>query len=345
MKIDYQKLLEWLNKNKITFIIDFDISKRSWLKAGGKIKTFITPSTIDEIKNIVDFFKKENFPFNILGNISNTIIRDGTISTPIINLSKLNKIEKISNNNYLDINVGAGVVIPRFANFVMNQEYSGTEALLGIPGSIGGGVFMNASCYGDGLTNYIAQIHSIDLNGKIIERNKKDCQFKWRESIFQKNKEIIVGANFKFPISKRSNNNLIQIRKEKIKLHRNKIQENDYPNLGSLFATKDLYSDIKFTSFKLFFLFLYYKFILVLISNNFFKTSDTVTFRKKINKFYRKSLKLDENNYFTLSDKTINCLINKGSPESQNAIDLVNNLKRIVGKKVRLENIIFDNIK
>ena len=74
MKIDYQKLLEWLNKNKITFIVDFDISKRSWLKAGGKIKTFITPSTIDQIKLIVDFFKKENFPFDTLGNISNTII-------------------------------------------------------------------------------------------------------------------------------------------------------------------------------------------------------------------------------------------------------------------------------
>ena len=67
-------------------------------------------------------------------------------------------------------------------------------------------------------------------------------------------------------------------------------------------------------------------------------------FRKKINLFYRKILNINENCDFSLSDKTINCLINKGTQNSQNAIKLVRHLHKTFKKKIRLENIILDNI-
>ena len=83
-------LLEiWLSENKIKFIKDFNIKYKSWLKAGGVVKTFITPNNETDCIKLIKFFHENKFAFYVLGNISNIIIRDGKIITPIINLHKL----------------------------------------------------------------------------------------------------------------------------------------------------------------------------------------------------------------------------------------------------------------
>lgn len=344
MKINHQIVLKWLNENKIEYIENFDISKRSWLKAGGIIKIYITPKKSNEIEKLVNFFKRIRSKFYILGNISNTIVRDGVILTPIINLSKLDSIEKKNYKNSLYVKVDAGVSIPRFANFIMKQSYSGTEALIGIPGSIGGGIFMNASCYKDELTKFINKIYSINYQGEIISRSKSQAEFNWRNSVYQRNNELILGADFLFPLENFKNAEDIKKKSEKIKLHRKKIQENDNPNLGSLFATKNLYSDIKFISTRYLLLYLYHKLFLILINNNLLKKIDILSFRRKVNIIYKKSFDLDKNQEFSLSDKTINCLINKGSQNSKNAIQVAKHLEKIFKNKIRLENVILENI-
>tara|TARA_A100001015_G_scaffold45173_1_gene49770 strand:+ start:1449 stop:2486 length:1038 start_codon:yes stop_codon:yes gene_type:complete len=345
MSIDNEKISQWLNKNDIDYINDFNISIRSWLKAGGVIKTYITPKNEQEIIKIINFFNEEKQEYETLGNLSNVIIRDGCILTPIINLTKLSKISQKPHLDKLEINVDAGVSIPRFANYIMKQEYSGTESLIGIPGSIGGGIYMNASCYGSELTEFLVSIKSINSNGEVIIRDKKQAKFDWRKSIYHENQEIITSAVFRFPFSLKKDINIIKSKKEKIQFHRKKIQESDYPNLGSLFATKDLYSDIKFVSIKFFFLYLFNKFVLILINNKIYNKIDILSFRKKINNIYRKNFQINSNHSFSLSDKTINCLINKGSQKAQDAIKTVYTIKKIVGRKVKLENIILDKIK
>jgi len=223
MKIDNQRVNKWLSENKIDYINNFDTSKRSWLKAGGIIKTYITTKSLIEIEKVIKFFRSENINFYILGNISNTIVRDGIIFTPIINLNKFDFIEEIENENNLYVKVGAGMSIPRFANFIMKKSYSGTEGLLGIPGSIGGGIFMNASCYGDELTEFVNKVSSIDREGKTIIREKKEADFNWRDSIYQKKNETIVSVEFLFPKKNYKSLDEIKSKSEKIKLHRKKI--------------------------------------------------------------------------------------------------------------------------
>ena len=71
----------------------------------------------------------------------------------------------------------------------MKKSYSGTEGLLGIPGSIGGGIFMNASCYGDELTKFVTKIKSINSEGEVFTRNKNEAKFNWRDSLYQYNNE------------------------------------------------------------------------------------------------------------------------------------------------------------
>ena len=148
MITESEKISKWLIENKIAYINDFNISIRSWLKAGGIIRTYITPKDEQETIKVVNFLNSEKYDYKILGNLSNIIIRDGLIFTPILNLSKLNQINQKIYSDKLELKVDAGVSIPRFANYIIKQEYSGTESLQGIPGSIGGGIYMNASCYG-----------------------------------------------------------------------------------------------------------------------------------------------------------------------------------------------------
>ena len=345
MITESEKISKWLIENKIAYINDFNISIRSWLKAGGIIRTYITPKDEQETIKVVNFLNSEKYDYKILGNLSNIIIRDGVIFTPILNLSKLNQINQKLDKNKLELKVDAGVSIPRFANYVMKQKYSGTESLLGIPGSVGGGIYMNASCYGSGLTDYLASIKSINAKGEIIVRDKKDAKLEWRKSIYHENEDIIISAIFQFPTSQKKNIDIIKSKSEKIKFHRKKIQESDRPNLGSLFATKNLYSDIKFKSVKLFILYIFFKLMQIMINNKIYKKIDLLTFRKKINKVYRKCFQIDTDNYFSLSDKTINCLINNGSQKANDAIKTVYLIKKIVGEKIKLENIILDKIK
>ena len=86
-------LLErWLSENKIKFLKDFNIKYKSWLKAGGIVKNFITPNNEMDCIKLIKFFRENKFAFYVLGNISNIIIRDGEIHTPIINLYRLSDI-------------------------------------------------------------------------------------------------------------------------------------------------------------------------------------------------------------------------------------------------------------
>ena len=82
----------WLSENKIKVFKDFNIKYKSWLKAGGVVKNFITPNNEVDCIKLIKFFYENKFEFYVLGNISNTLIRDGEIHTPIINLYKLSGI-------------------------------------------------------------------------------------------------------------------------------------------------------------------------------------------------------------------------------------------------------------
>ena len=334
---------KWLKQSKVDFIENFDVSKRSWLKAGGIIKLFITPSNIEQIKKIIHYFKTNQINFYVLGNISNTIIRNGIIKTPIINLRKMSKIALKQNTQGLEFFAEAGVSIPRLSFWIAKNGFKGSEGLVGIPGSLGGGIYMNASSYNNKVTKFINHVTFIDKLGNIIKLKKNELKLEWRKSIFHNKNYIILGASFCIPNENRSDKKETLLDIDKVKSHRYNFQENEYPNLGSLFATKNIYSDLKYLSFKFFFLYLFFKINLILINNKVIK-KNIHEFRRKINFEYLKDLNLDQFKEFSLSDKTINCLINKGTSDSTEAINLVNFFNLRIKKKVKLENIILDKI-
>ena len=341
--LDKENLENFLIKDNIKFTRNFELSKKSWIKSGGLIDILIKPKDIYQIKTILKFFKKNNINHCVIGNLSNTIIRDGLIITPFINLGLINKIKKLKNKKGLHIFVGAGVSIPVFSKFIMNQSYSGTEGLFGIPGSVGGGIYMNSSSFGDSLTNQIHKIICIDSNQNLKIIKKKDINFTWRFSDFQKNGYLIVGAYFFFSQNNLKPKKIIDNKFYRLLDLRRKFQEKDLPNLGSLFATKNLYSDLKFVSPIFFLLFIFNKILNVIFFRKFLKKY-IPTIRNFISKLYIKNLGLDKYKEFSLSNKTINCLVNKGAIESFDGINLIKDFQKKTKYKVKLENIILDKI-
>jgi len=337
-------LLEiWLSENKIKFLKDFNIKYKSWLKAGGIVKNFITPNNETDCIKLIKFFHENKFAFYVLGNISNIIIRDGIINTPIINLHKLSDIFEKRTHKEFRLKVNAGISIPKFSKYLINKGITGYEGLVGIPGSLGGGIVMNISSYGSCISDYLVSVEYIDENGELFSLNKSEINFGFRKSLFQDKKCLILNINFLFPLKNLVGTEKTTKRSKKVIEHRSNFQENALPNLGSMFATYDLYKDLKKKNFLFYTTYIIYKILSFLVYK--FSRRNFFVFRKLFVTIYSRLLKLDSSSNFFVSDKTINCLVNRGSSKGNDAIKFVKHMKKEVGNCSNLENIILDRIK
>lgn len=342
MTSKYDFIYPWLNENKIKNSKNYAVSSKSWLKAGGVIKNFITPENIDDCVKVLKFFKQNNIKSYTLGNISNIIIRDGNIFTPIINLHNLSDINENKINDELLLKVNAGTSMSKFSKFVTNKGFTGCEGLVGIPGSVGGGIVMNAGSYGSCISDFLISVECLDINGDFKTFKKNELNLSFRKSIFQTNNFLILNANFiihkNINIGKKKTSSIM----EKIIFLRSNTQEKILPNLGSIFSTKDLYKDLKNKNIFFYLCYYLYKISSFLIYK--FSNKNLFNFRKLAVKFYVFLLNLDTSKGFSLSDKTINSLVNNGSLKADDAIELIKDMKLKIGNCAELENIILDDI-
>ena len=337
-----KKLQEWLTTSKIEYKKDIQIKFNSWIKAGGVIKTYITPKNIKECANLLKYLKNENINFYVLGNQSNTIIRDGFIFTPIINLKNINNFNFFDKKNGLKIEVGSGISIPRFSKSLSKKGYTGTEGLLGIPGSIGGGICMNSSSYESYLSKYLVNVNLMDVEGNIFNLKKEELEFGWRKSLVKEEKLIILNCEFYFPKVNYIGENKTKEISLNIMNHRKLFQENNLPNLGSIFATKNIYKDLSKLSFTFLILYYFYKIGSVFYFN--FNTKKVSRFRSFIILIYLKLLGLEKFYNFSSSSKTLNCLVNNGTTSTSNGINFLKKFNEKTGKYLKIENIILDDI-
>ena len=332
-----------LFENKIKYFKNFNIKSKSWLKAGGVVDNFITPDNEIDCVKLIKFFYENKFEFYVLGNISNIIIRDGAIVTPIINLYKLSSIFENKTDEGFKLKVNAGASITKFSKYLTNKGITGCEGLVGIPGTLGGSIVMNASSYSSCISDYLVSVEYIDENGELLTLNKSEINFGFRKSLFQDKKCLILNINFLFPLKNLVGTEKTTKRSKKVIEHRSNFQENALPNLGSMFATYDLYKDLKKKNFLFYITYIIYKILSFLVYK--FSRKNFFAFRKLFVKIYSKLLKLDASSNFFVSDKTINCLVNRGSSKGNDAIKFVKHMKKEVGNCSNLENIILDRIK
>ena len=219
-----------INENLGEFFYDEPMRNHTSFCLGGPAKLLIKPKDEETLIEILREIKKNNYNFYILGNCTNIIVKDKGFDGIIIKLkNKLKDLKKVSDT---EIYAGAGVSLKKVSEFAMENSLTDLEFAHGIPGSLGGGVVMNAGAYDGEMKNVIKSVRLLDENFKVIEVSCQDMNFSYRHSLVQERDLIVLGATFSL-----SPGNKDDIRKkyEEFDKRRADKQPLDLPSAGSTF--------------------------------------------------------------------------------------------------------------
>ncbi len=231
-------MIELLNKiqSKIRskIIIDYDMKKSTWFRAGGNTKAYIIINDIKDLKTIISYTNQ--IKYYIMGAGSNLMIRDQGFDGLILKLGKNFNNIKIKNNNLC---VGAGVLDLNLSKFATKNSIKDFEFFSGIPGTIGGAVKMNAGCYGSQTADNLKRVLAIDNFGKIQYLTVQDLKLQYRTSSLTDD-IIILQAEFEFEYSSKSEiiekNNFIKFKRQNSQPIKEKTSGSTFKNPIGKFA-------------------------------------------------------------------------------------------------------------
>lgn len=198
------------------------------LKVGGISKYVFYPKDVTSLKKALTLFKENNINYKIFGNGSNIIPSDKIYDGVIIKLSSLNNL-KINDEV---IEVEAGYSLMKLAKEVIKLGLSGLEWANGIPGTIGGAVYMNAGAYKQDMSFVLEKITALDENMNIVTLNKDELDFSYRHSRLMEENLICLSATLKL---EKKDISLIEEVVNKRKEKRMETQSLEYPSAGSVF--------------------------------------------------------------------------------------------------------------
>lgn len=204
------------------------LSRYTYTKTGGPADYLAFPTTRQELKDLLVRARKQKMPVTTLGNSSNLIIKDGGIRGLVIMLPEFNKIEV----KQQQITAEAGAAIIAVTKAASQASLTGLEFAAGIPGSVGGAIFMNAGAYGGEIANVVSSIDEILPDGREVQISGSDLHFGYRHSIVQENHGIVVAATFNLEVGQQPQ---IQDKMDELNALRRSKQPLEYPSCGSVF--------------------------------------------------------------------------------------------------------------
>ena len=212
---------------------DVFISKYTTYKVGGLVRAIIYPKNIDSLVLLCKLIKKYNIKHKILGNGSNVLFSDKTYEGVLIKLDEFNKITFYGNK----VVCGAGVSLMKLAREAIKRSLAGLEFAAGIPGTVGGAIYMNAGAYKSDMGYITSSVKVLTPDLKIITLTNSELDFHYRSSFLQKNKDYIcLEATLKLTKGdKAALEEVVKDRKER----RVKSQPLNYPSAGSVFRNPE----------------------------------------------------------------------------------------------------------
>jgi len=303
MKLDDLENIKFSDSSRLNF--DHDLSRLNWFNIKGKTKVFLYANSLKDLSIFLKTFDKREQIF-VLGAGSNTLFDDKTFQGAIIKLGKnFNNISLLKDNLIVS---GSSCFDKKLSDFAMNNNIEGFEFLSCIPGSVGGGIRMNAGCYGKEFKDIIVSVQAIDYSGKVLTIPASEIKFKYRSTNLP-GELIYLSGTFKGKLSKKN------IIKKKVEELKNK---------------KEISQPLK-----------------VKTGGSTFKNPIDQT-NKKVWELIRESIDINEVNKMfgdaKLSEKHCNFLINKEKASSKDMKNLINfikeNVYRKTGVKLELEIIL-----
>lgn len=216
------------NSNLKEVLYNEEMSKHTSFKIGGKAECYIKINSKEELQEVLKISNENKISLTIIGNGTNILVTDNGIKGIV---AKIN-IKNIQINSNAKIKVSAGNTLAEIAQILKQNELTGFEELSGIPGTIGGAIRMNAGAHGKEIKDVLISATVIDYAGNIKTLKNKEMQFEYRNSIFSKEKYIIIEAELQLEKGKKEE---IGAKMQEYAAWRKEKQPLEYPNAGSTF--------------------------------------------------------------------------------------------------------------
>ena len=231
--MEFYKLLgEFYNEEDIT--VDSPMSEHIYFRVGGPADILVTPVNEEQVVNTLKLCREYNVPYFILGNGSNILVKDGGISGVVIKFNKLNKITTEGNC----VTAQSGALLKDVSKAALENNLRGFEFACGIPGSIGGAVFMNAGAYDGEMAHVIKSARVIDENCNIKNLTKEELELGYRSSIVMKKGYVVIEATVELESGEYAS---IKDKIDDLTNRRESKQPLEYPSAGSTFERPEGY--------------------------------------------------------------------------------------------------------
>ena len=226
-----EQLVETLNNIVTSSMVKIDepLNKYTYTKTGGPADIYISVGNIEDTAKVIKYAKENNVPVTYLGNGSNIIIRDGGIRGIVVNLLKLNDITVTDDR----LVAQSGAAIIDASEMALQHQLSGLEFACGIPGSVGGAVYMNAGAYGGEVKDCLSHVTAINEFGDIITLSLEELQLGYRTSRVQTEHLVVISAEFSLKKDKPYDD--IKAIMDDLTERRESKQPLEYPSCGSVF--------------------------------------------------------------------------------------------------------------
>jgi UDP-N-acetylmuramate dehydrogenase len=183
------QLLNYIDEDRVSEYEPMDL--HTSFRCGGAADLYVVPGTLGQLMNALDLLRRLDVPFLVLGNGSNVLFTDGGYHGVVVRIGEgLDRVRIEGQTVFAE----PGVSLAKLSRMAAAEGLSGLEFACGIPGSLGGAVFMNAGAYGSELKDVLLSVSSINAMGMMKDRKAADCGLGYRRSIYMENGETILGV-------------------------------------------------------------------------------------------------------------------------------------------------------